>query len=543
MATDWLIYYRAHQSLIYKRYGYAVLNLYSHLRDRYPEVESKDRNATVSYYARLELRAPLAEDLKHGPANPIAAIEGLHIYYGFACRRCEFATPSWKWLREHWNKEHKEQRIGGRSRAKKQLKSYDDDDDDDDDDEEEEAKDKEKRQFLGTAEKKEIKARAERQLVADIKGQWAYTQGQQEEMQKVLADGILRHETTNWLKRSGWLAYFYGRDLGKIYACSRMPGCDDDELRGLTAAIDHLFFSRCIEGLKSIPLITRLLLASPHYKDAYSRPFGPLQEKMSIDRYLVYYKRFLCYCLNVLRLDELTLLKEYGFRFIDDEALEEEILQVLARFWMQRLDGDPFDSPLWHFVGVLGIDGESRQLRPAHLFTYVLAGLVYMGRALLAEWAIPTRERPGMETGSCLMVSWSKYGELMYFMGKPILMEDICSMIAEMMTDAEDLLWGSLMFKEGADARFAIPLATIEDDLTHTVWGQSFVYSNGLSGKEVVMLEDLGQWKWAGIRKYLKLVKKFEELLLVLITELRLVNAINWDRNVFVIDGEVVLIT
>lgn len=45
---------------------------------------------------------------------------------------------------------------------------------------------------------------------------------------------------------------------------------------------------------------------------------------------------------------------------------------------------------------MLGIDGETGQLRPAHLFTYVLAGLVFTGRALLGEWAIPTRERTGM---------------------------------------------------------------------------------------------------------------------------------------------------
>ena len=171
---------------------------------------------------------------------------------------------------------------------------------------------------------------------------------------------------------------------------------------------------------------------------------------------------------------------------------------------MQRLDGDPFASPLWHFVSMLGIDGESGQFRPAHLFTYMLAGLVYVGRALLGEWAIPTKERVEMEdlgerfaqvrntwlckatyslmgyvlslllygrkiaqeTSSRLMVSWSKQGELMYFMGKPIPMDDIRSMVAEMTAEVEDLLWDSLMFKEGEDVRFTIPLADIEDDLT-----------------------------------------------------------------------------
>lgn len=41
--------------------------------------------------------------------------------------------------------------------------------------------------------------------------------------------------------------------------------------------MDRLFFGRCIDGLKSMPLMTRLLLASPHQLDGHSRPFGPLQ--------------------------------------------------------------------------------------------------------------------------------------------------------------------------------------------------------------------------------------------------------------------------
>jgi len=83
----------------------------------------------------------------------------------------------------------------------------------------------------------------------------------------------------------------------------------------MAAAMDRLFFSRYIDGLKRMPLMTWLLLASPHYQDAYSRPFRPLQEKSSMDRYLVYWKRFLYYCLNVLRLDKATLLEKHGFGF------------------------------------------------------------------------------------------------------------------------------------------------------------------------------------------------------------------------------------
>ncbi|KAH6700597.1 hypothetical protein BKA61DRAFT_582569 [Leptodontidium sp. MPI-SDFR-AT-0119] len=109
------------------------------------------------------------------------------------------------------------------------------------------------------------RGRLDCQLINDIKEQWAHERSQQEEMQKVLADGVDKHETTNWLKRAGWQADFKERDLSEIYVCSRMPGREYDELRRMGAALDRLFFSRCIDGLKSMPLMTRLLLASPRH--------------------------------------------------------------------------------------------------------------------------------------------------------------------------------------------------------------------------------------------------------------------------------------
>src|SRR3954463_16140812 len=94
-----------------------------------------------------------------------------------------------------------------------------------------------------------------------------------------------------------------------------MPSRENDELRRMAAAMSRLFFRRCIDGLKSMPLMTRLLLASPHHQDAHSRPFGPLQKKTSMDRNLIYWQRFFCYCLNVLQLDEAALLRKHGFSF------------------------------------------------------------------------------------------------------------------------------------------------------------------------------------------------------------------------------------
>jgi hypothetical protein len=525
--VDWLVYHPTYKVLVCRAHGFAVSKLSSHLSKQHSDIDCKTRNAIVAEHSGLELRRPSDADFCHGPTNPVPAIDGLTIDKGLACQdyqECRFLSINRKMLKGHCKDEHQ----WGLSRtdpthwSEVKLQTFFT------------VPGNAVYYFCVTVSETKAEAEAEVgavdqrgrpdcQLISDIKEQWAHERSQQEEMQRVLADGADKHETTNWLKRAGWTAHFRERDLGEIYVCSRMPGREDDELRRLAAAMDRLFFSCCIGGLKSMPLMTRLLLASPHHQDAYSRPFGPLQEKTSMDRNLIYWKRFFGYCLNVLRLSEATLLEKHGFsltsvqrrsleqlwRHLQDEdwpeeALEEELLQVSASFWMQRLDADPFTSPLWHFVGVLGIDGESGQFRPAHLFTYVLAGLVYVGRALLPEWVIPSKERVEMEdlgerfaqvrntwlcqatyspmgyvlslllygrkiaqeTGSRLMVSWSKQGELMYFMGKPIPMEDIRSMVAEMTTDTEDLLWDSLMFKEGEDVRFTIPLAGIEDDLT-----------------------------------------------------------------------------
>jgi hypothetical protein len=166
------------------------------------------------------------------------------------------------------------------------------------------------------AEETNGRGRTRGQLLEDITEQWAQGKQEREELQRVLAEGALKHETTNWLKRTQWLTHFRGKDLVKIHKCSRMPGREDDaDLKRMVDAIDRLFFDRCISGLQSMPLMTRLLLASPHHKDAYSRLFGPLQDKASMDQYLIYWRRFLCYSFRVMGLDEAELLEQHGFRF------------------------------------------------------------------------------------------------------------------------------------------------------------------------------------------------------------------------------------
>ena len=55
--------------------------------------------------------------------------------------------------------------------------------------------------------------------------------------------------------------------------------------------------------------------------------------------------------------------------------------------------GDTFKSAILHFLAVLGINEETRRLREANDFSYMLAGIVYCIRVIAAEIILPSEER------------------------------------------------------------------------------------------------------------------------------------------------------
>ncbi|GKU16177.1 unnamed protein product, partial [Fusarium langsethiae] len=256
----WLLYNEEHQSLICAFHGYAVRNLEGHLRDRHPDIDHRARSDLIRRHRDLQLQGPKEDRLAlYGPSNPTQPIEGLPIHRGFACTwsACKHLTPSWKCLRVHFNDEH------GVKGAKAREGLWTD----------------VRLQTFFTGPKRAIfyfcvsppvgggsgdvalagkgrrRARmatmadkhqtpSEDQAIANITKGWILQKEEQEEMQKVMEEGILRHETTNWLKRTGWPAHFSGRNLADIQARSRMPGRDDHELQRMVAVLDRLFFDR-----------------------------------------------------------------------------------------------------------------------------------------------------------------------------------------------------------------------------------------------------------------------------------------------------------
>ena len=59
-----------------------------------------------------------------------------------------------------------------------------------------------------------------------------------------------------------------------------------------------------------------------------------------------------------------------------------------------------YESPLMHYLAVRGIDKEFKILRPAILYTGILAGMLWINRLLLLEIAVPLDPWPELELKS-----------------------------------------------------------------------------------------------------------------------------------------------
>jgi hypothetical protein len=175
-----------------------------------------------------------------------------------------------------------------------------------------------------------------------------------------------------------------------------------------------------------------------------------------------------------------------------------------------------------------------------------------------------------MNTGNAGSVSWSRDKKTLYFRGRAIEIALFRQMVVDAIGRAEDMLWRELMWVKDVQERFDVDLHSIVDDVTFTRRGISFINksSNGLGQGLDWMLERMlsqplaqrlrtqGHWRARRIRRYLRRVDDFLRLLLFCVhttsgqpargtevTSVRFQNGCLQDRNVFVIDGQVVIVT
>ncbi|KAL3596012.1 hypothetical protein FPOAC2_10382 [Fusarium poae] len=631
--NDILIFNDTYGVVICTRCGLVLTHVQNHLSTSHTELELSVRQALVSRYSRYEevdIAALNNQIRQYGYSNPTQAVRGLAIVDGFACLYgdCRELSSNEQVMLTHLGQKHNRRRAAKKGlMTKVQMQSFF-------------RRGRAKRYFVyfcvrpaPVGEEGDHDANTPRGADGSRTAP-ASDPHVNDEVVTETAHPMQGQETRNWFRRTGWVEHFDGRDLQALHAASMMPRSCENELRRMVRALDRLFLAMVTAN---VPGEASQLVVGASIDDVHDIPSAAMNDSTGMDRHLTLMQRFLCYCLRLLDLEQDALRTGYGlvltqdqrdslerFRELlrqdDDEGTErspgsadsglaQSVLGVLSGFWMQRVEGNPFASPLWHFTAVLGIDGDTGRLRPAHMFIHVLAGLSYVGRALLWEWctvrcnelvlsdptsligqvriaAVGNNNHYPMGLVESLLgeaksvldemdrrpqVSLADACGTVYIRGSPLFTDSIVRMVENLTAHTEGLLWDQLMFGKGSSDqdRLTIHLGELDDDLTAAGQGISFMTNNRPRRDAAYMLSELqsswrkgelmeqdGGWRWAGVNNYLRTVEELEERMLVLchltggkpchgpeITSVRIVGGTHRSRDVFVVDGEVVIIT
>jgi hypothetical protein len=202
------------------------------------------------------------------------------------------------------------------------------------------------------------------------------------------------------------------------------------------------------------------------------------------------------------------------------ESPEMAMLEFFRHVLFQHVRVDVFESPLLHFLAVLGIDEDTYRLRESNDFSYMLAGIVYCCRVVGVEIILPKASRRGetaddderflglrlkhLADGSfspmaemisllaysrhCAFnhanagaISWSLDGSTVAYRGQKIPLAMFRKLIDAVVTEAENILWREVLWQVDVE-RFELPVDALEDDVTYTRRGYSFLENarNGL---------------------------------------------------------------
>lgn len=255
-------------------------------------------------------------------------------------------------------------------------------------------------------------------------------------------DELETDENSDWLRGCGWPRWFHQKPIPLLVNAATIPGegyvCDlflgrwhglecvspaasERALQLLVSASWHVL-ARCQETLGSTPRILRCWVRSWTHS-YFPYPFD-LPTVSTVRRYSRIWIAGLCYFVrlrllaNSLREDMAVLsgvqLSDPQKSAIDDvwgmltqlvaterpspESMEipneclEAIFQLFVTFWTEvPPDGDLESTAIARFSGILGVHPTEFNFRTAYTYTPRLSALIWIGRLVLLEYALPSR--------------------------------------------------------------------------------------------------------------------------------------------------------
>ena len=82
-----------------------------------------------------------------------------------------------------------------------------------------------------------------------------------------------------------------------------------------------------------------------------------------------------------------------------DQALTTELMQFCMLIVMQDMSKiSVYDSPLMHFMAIMGVDAHTKTLRSSFHYTKFLAAVLYINRLIMLEVAVPAEAWPILQS-------------------------------------------------------------------------------------------------------------------------------------------------
>ncbi|KAI9763633.1 MAG: hypothetical protein M1840_000347 [Geoglossum simile] len=378
------------------------------------------------------------------PSDRSTPIENWPVYDGYHCRCCNFRSRHPQIVFDHAAKEHnmknrpKEERLYSiqlqswfsNSRARYWTISR------------EEIEDIAADEAIQQDEEENI---VSQDLKADILRQEMDRLAKIEERRQVLGINERVDNKDYWLIRTGWQRLFAGRNMQTISDYRLPPTHNEYDLIWVCQIFDQVIL-RAMHTVQDTPREILRWVMSPKLEEIHVRPFSILEGEGTVDGYIGFWRSFLCYCFRTIQLPIDEQREQHGIQYTakqtetlhrirwlikelpqpEDhkhkimarytgrwecpalasneeeteliEGIETEIMQFCLQVLQHRFQtGAVHENPLIFFTAVLGIDEKTMTLRSPQFYTRFLAGLVWVNKLLLLEYALPSKAWPNLK--------------------------------------------------------------------------------------------------------------------------------------------------
>jgi hypothetical protein len=231
-------------------------------------------------------------------------------------------------------------------------------------------------------------------------------------------DRNMPQELTPWLRRTGWIRRFNGKNMKVLHDLLKHTTHDNlverNKLQLVCNSIDRVI-EKCWAGVKDLEdrnwRLILYWLNSAKRDEQNQSPFRIHMDKKTRRSYGIYWQQFMVFALRGFEDPE-----KYGIEYtmaqrsiltelkkeLDKEEPEEEKLDTLVlKGSVSFIQHDNFDkerSALLYYLGIIGYHIEWQRWRGPGDFTNILAALQWVIRVLVLEFTLPIEERDNWKT-------------------------------------------------------------------------------------------------------------------------------------------------